>query len=75
MQYPCRLSFKIVTMYEPTHRDELDAHAEGDDELVGGDGGEEGPDAGRRVLQPHGEALEDGVQAQRQHGEELAQLR
>ena len=63
-----------ISVHPPTHRHELDAHAERDDELVAGDGGEERPHARRRLLQPHGEALEYGVQAERQDGEELSEV-
>ena len=38
-------------------RDELDAHAERDDELVRGDGGEERPHVLHVLLQSHGQAL------------------
>ena len=50
---------------------QLDADAEGHDELVGADCCEEDPGALLVVGQPHRQALEHGVQAQGQHRQEV----
>ena len=50
---------------------QLDADAEGHDELVRADGGKEDPDILNIVRQSHGQSLKDGVQAQSQDCQEV----
>ena len=50
---------------------QLDAHAECHDKLVGADGGEEDPDPLLIPFEPDGQALKDGMHAQRHDKEEV----
>ena len=50
---------------------QLDAHAECHDKLVRADGGKEDPNPLHIFLEPDGQALKDGVQAQGQDGEKV----
>ena len=54
--------------------EQLDADAEGDDELVRGNGAEHVPNLGRSFLHADGDALKDAVEGEGQDGQDVAHV-